>query len=134
MNYPNILLAEDDEDDQRFFLDALQELNPHVQCTVANNGVEVFNILLLKPPPPSLIFLDLNMPLMNGIECLNKLKATEIYRQIPVVILTTSNNRIHKEETEKLGADQYLIKANSFLALKEDLRKVIQNKLGCISS
>ena len=134
MTYPKILLVDDDLDDQKFFIDALQEISPNLYCSVANNGIEALEHLALKPPPPSVIFLDLNMPLMNGLECLKNLKSNTLYNEIPVVILTTSNNSVYQLETARLGAESYLTKANSFEALKINLKEVLEKRFGSIPS
>jgi len=93
----NVFLAEDDEDDQQFFIEAVKEIDNFICIYVANNGVEALaklnNMLVL----PDLIFMDINMPLMNGFECLTQLKRKIRFKNIPVVILTTSNNRSEKE-------------------------------------
>jgi len=134
MTYPKILLVDDDLDDQKFFIDALQEISPYLNCSVANNGIEALEHLALKPPSPSVIFLDLNMPLMNGLECLKNLKSNKLYNEIPVVILTTSNNSVYKLETARLGAESYLTKANSFETLKINLKEVLEKRFGNIPS
>jgi CheY-like chemotaxis protein len=110
----NIFLAEDDEDDQQFFIEAVKEIDNFICIYVANNGVEALaklnNMLVL----PDLIFMDINMPLMNGFECLTQLKRKIRFKNIPVVILTTSNNRSEKELAKVLGANFFLSKVSDF--------------------
>ncbi|MCW3091425.1 MAG: response regulator [Ferruginibacter sp.] len=65
-----ILLVDDDPDDQYLFSDAVNQIHPKIYCEIANNGAEALTILD-KTPPFDLIFMDLNMPKMNGFECLN---------------------------------------------------------------
>src|SRR6185369_504496 len=90
--HTKVLLVDDDDDDQVMFLDALGEISNDVECITMNNGVEAIKSLKILRPLPSIIFLDLNMPLMNGFECLKHLKKDEQYKKIPVVIFTTSNS------------------------------------------
>src|SRR5687767_6825903 len=92
-----ILLVEDDLDDQMFFCEALNKLQSAIECRIANDGVEALE-LVEEPPPFDLIFLDLNMPKVNGFECLKRLKDHPIHKEIPVVILSTSN---HPEDITK---------------------------------
>ena len=121
-----ILLVDDDSDDQLFFLDAINELESTLKCDVANNGLEALDYLEKIPPPPSLIFLDLNMPLMNGYECLAQLKKINQYKEIPVIIFTTSNNPSDKERTIEMGATMFLTKPPDFNVLKNKLHHILQ--------
>ena len=121
-----ILLVDDDLDDQLFFVDAINEIEPNLNCSIANNGLEAMDYLKKIPPPPSLIFLDLNMPLMNGFECLAQLKKTIGYKEIPVIIFTTSNNPADKALTISMGATMFYTKPPDFIAYKNKLRSILQ--------
>lgn len=124
--YKKLLLVDDDIDDQLFFVDAIKELAPSFECGIANNGLEALDHLEKVPPPPSLIFLDLNMPLMNGFECLAQLKKTNDYKEIPVVIFTTSNNPVDIEKAITMGAKMFLTKPPDYNVLKNKLREILQ--------
>lgn len=124
--HKKILLVDDDSDDQLFFIDAIKELEPSLECGIANNGVEALDLLKKVPPPPSLIFLDLNMPLMNGFECLAKLKEINQYKEIPVIIFTTSNHPVDVERTISMGAKMFLTKPPDFEVLKEKLDDILK--------
>ena len=126
LNHNKILLVDDDTDDQLFFVDAINELEPHLECEIANNGSEALDHLQKIPPPPSLIFLDLNMPKMNGFECLAELKNKEAYKEIPVIIFTTSNNPADKARSISMGAHMFLTKPPDFNALKIKLQGILQ--------
>src|SRR5580704_8393518 len=90
----SIFLADDDDDDCSVFGDALNELNDNVHLTVTNDGVELLDTLHETiPPPPYVIFLDINMPRKDGFESLKEIRGTEKMRGIPVVILSTSNSQ-----------------------------------------
>jgi len=121
-----ILLVDDDADDQLFFVDAIKEIEPAIDCGLANNGLEALEYLEKIPPPPYLIFLDLNMPLMNGFECLEELKKTEAYKKIPVIIFTTSSQPKDIEKTMLLGAKMYLTKPADFNSLKDKLIDILK--------
>ncbi|MEP7266369.1 MAG: response regulator [Saprospiraceae bacterium] len=121
-----ILLVDDDADDQLFFVDAIKELEPNLECDVASNGLEALVHLENVPPPPSIIFLDLNMPMMNGFECLTQLKKINEYKEIPVIIFTTSNHPIDMERTISMGAKMFLTKPPDFNVLKNKLREILQ--------
>lgn len=125
-SHKKILLVDDDTDDQLFFVDAIKELEPTLECNVANNGLEALDYLekiLLKP---SLIFLDLNMPLMNGFECLAQLKKINRYKEIPVIIFTTSNHLLDMERTISMGAKMFLTKPPDYTILKKKLSDILK--------
>jgi len=69
-----ILIVDDDPEDQEFLLEALTEIWPQADNVTKNDGAEALEYIEKNPPPPSLIFLDLNMPLVNGFEFLSKFK------------------------------------------------------------
>ena len=124
--HKKILLVEDDTDDQLFFVDAVKEIEPTLECGIASNGLEALDHLDKVPPPPSIIFLDLNMPIMNGFECLAKLKAIKQYKEIPVVIFTTSNQPVDVERTISMGAKLFLTKPPDFEVLKDKLHDILK--------
>lgn len=124
-----ILLVDDDADDQSFFLDALRAINDAIVCEVANNGVEALEHLKKTPPLPSLIFLDLNMPMMNGYECLEHIKSQRDLKEIPVIIFTTSSNPKDREVTKKLGAKIFLTKTSDLLQMRLQLSEILKLEL-----
>src|SRR5882762_252050 len=99
-----ILLIDDDEDDQFIFRDALRGISFPNDCLLASNGLEAVFKLTSDEELPAMIFLDLNMPLVNGAEFLTHIRNQPSFRQIPIVIFSTSNNPVDKEMLPKLGA------------------------------
>lgn len=122
-----ILLADDDRDDTEMFCEALIDIDQDVICHCAENGSEVLKILENQDQLPGVIFLDLNMPIMNGWECLKKLKADERYKEIPVIMISTSSHKNDLETASQQGALCYFVKPNNFNDLKDVLRSVIEN-------
>ncbi len=122
-NLKNTLLVEDDKDDQTFFMQALADIGNTMLCDVVNNGKEALEILKRSITLPSFIFMDVNMPLMNGIECLSELKKNPKTKNIPVVMLTTSKAQTIK--AIKLGAKSFIVKPDNFTALCRELEKVL---------
>ena len=110
-------------------VDAIKEIQPELECCVANNGLEAIDHLKKIPPPPSLIFLDLNMPFMNGFECLVELKKINQYKEIPVIIFTTSNHPVDMERTMAMGAKIFLTKPPDFEILKKKLHSILEKDL-----
>lgn len=108
-----VMLVEDDEDDQYLFCEALMELHPYINCQIANNGAEALE-LVKQQPPFDLIFLDLNMPKVDGFECLKRLKENPVHQHIPVVIVSTSRRPEDIEKCKLLGASMFVSKPASF--------------------
>ncbi len=79
------------------------------------------------PQVPDYIFLDLNMPRMNGTQFLKALKSTEILKNIPVIVYTTSSSLKDKEEMTSFGAAYFLTKPNSLAGLRTELEQVLFN-------
>lgn len=109
-------LIDDDVDDQEIFLSVLEEVAPSIRCYTASNGQEAINKLVSSEVKPDLIFLDLNMPLMNGKQFLKACMLLDECRNIPVIILTTSSDKRSAEETRQLGARDYITKPDKFSA------------------
>ena len=111
-NVKKCLVIDDDTDDQELFELALSDLGLGIDCATAYNGIEGLEYLRSNSFP-DIIFLDLNMPKMNGMECLKELKSDLRLKEIPVVILSTSTNTVHQAEALNLGAIQFVIKPSS---------------------
>ena len=125
MLYSNILLIDDDEDDQEIFVTALKELDSTVACQAEYSALEALQKLENSQVAADVIFLDLNMPLMNGLQFLAAVKKKESLKDIPVIILTTSSNPETIKETKALGAIDFITKPNNFYELKEILQSII---------
>jgi DNA-binding response OmpR family regulator len=85
-----ILLVDDDRDDQMLFREVLQSIDETITCDIANNGEEALNMLKSDSNLPDIIFLDLNMPRMDGKTCLEKIRATQELKHLNIVIVSTS--------------------------------------------
>ncbi|MXN93341.1 response regulator [Flavobacterium sp. Sd200] len=124
-----ILLADDDRDDREMFQEALEIINDDLLCYSAVNGDELLKQLQGLEELPDLIFLDMNMPVMSGLECLKVLKDDPRYSTIPVIMISTSSHRKEMDDSLILGAQCYFVKPNDFRDLVEIL-KVITANLG----
>lgn len=121
------LIVDDDADDIDFFCEAVHEIFTDALCSMAHDGEEALRLLRQKSGPlPDFIFLDLNMPRMDGKACLAELKKDDGLKHIPVVICSTSSDPKDKTETLALGADYYLVKAISFKKLCDDILKAVK--------
>jgi CheY-like chemotaxis protein len=122
-----ILLIDNDDDDQLIFKNALREITNDLDVALAGNGLRGLEYLRNIPaamPMPELIFLDLNMPLMNGFEFLSIIKMDPRFQNIPVVIFSTSANSADKQKAFNLGAVKFLTKSPEFAVLKDELTKI----------
>ena len=109
-----ILLMEDDADDRKYFIEALQEIDSSIECVTAKDGQQGLEILQdTACSLPDLIFLDLRMPRYNGKTCLLKIKADERLKAIPVIVYTTSREVQDSEEMQRLGAVHFISKPNN---------------------
>jgi CheY-like chemotaxis protein len=106
----NILFIEDDEIEVMKLNRTLNSLELKHNFEEAQDGEMALDKLKSNQVLPDIIFLDLNMPKMNGIEFLRILKANETLKYIPTVILTTSNNRKDVLECYSIGVSGYIIK------------------------
>jgi CheY-like chemotaxis protein len=121
-----ITLADDDEDDRLFFIDAFEELKISTIVSTVNNGRELLNFLNHPETVlPNVIFLDLNMPILNGIECLKEIKLNDRFKEIVVAIYSTSSSDQDIEDTFVLGANIYIKKPSSFDSLKKILAEIV---------
>jgi DNA-binding NarL/FixJ family response regulator len=123
----HIFLAEDDEDDRLLFSDALSEIDHFAVITHAENGKDLMSKLYLPDPLPEIIFLDLNMPIQNGYECLAEIRNSNTgLRNLRVIALTTNENKDNIDKVYSLGASYYIVKPKNFSALKAVISKALQ--------
>ncbi len=115
-----ILLADDDTDDCLFFDEALSKIPLSTQLNMLKDGVQLMSYLAANTHQlPHVLFLDLNMPLKNGFECLEEIKLSEKLKSLPVIILSTSHQENIINMLYKIGADRYIRKSVNFSKLKQ---------------
>jgi len=121
-----VLLADDDEEDRLFFIEAFQEIKIKTTVETVNDGVELMNYLSGETRKiPHILFLDLNMPRKSGLECLREIKRMENLGEMAIAIYSTSASEEDIEETFVKGANVYIKKPSSFKTLKDILEQVI---------
>lgn len=121
-----IFVVDDDQDDLMLFQDAINEIDPSIRIETAGNGVDALKKLGSEPSlDPDYIFIDLNMPLMNGIQCLQEIKKMPSRAHIPVIIYSTSSYERDIMQTINNGAFHYVVKPFSFQELCEKLKRVL---------
>ena len=122
----HIALADDDEDDCVLFKDALDELLISPQVSWAKNGDDLMqNLSKNDRPLPDIIFLDVNMPIKNGIECLKEIRGDERLKHLPVIIFSTSTQQWAVDRTYELRANLFIKKPDTFQKLKDIIQRIL---------
>ena len=124
------LLIDDDIDDQDIFQIAVNELNRKIQCFFFNNGIDALRRLQDDFPVPDIIFLDMNMPRMNGLQCLKEMKTIPRLQQTPVILFSTSSDKELLSESKIFGAKEFLVKPSSIQELSSKLYEIFHALFG----
>lgn len=120
-------LIDDDIDDHEIFCATMDTIAPTWTCVTAVNGQSALFMLQSRKVLPDIIFLDLNMPLMNGRQFLQEANRLKIIQEVPIIVLTTSSDPTTKMEILKLGARQFITKPDKFSEWELVLRQGIKN-------
>ncbi|GAB3697869.1 response regulator [Spirosoma flavus] len=115
----NVLIVDDDEDDQYLIRTAFEKDSLQYNLQFATNGTDVLEKIESPRFLPDLVLLDLNMPIINGFDVLKHMKTSPLYRHIPIVVLTTSENESDINLAYDLGANTYIVKPINHHALVE---------------
>lgn len=113
---PWILVAEDDPDDALMLKDAFAQINQH-SIEFLSNGkllVDYMEVLLADNRLPTLVLVDLNMPVLDGRGVIKELRKNLQTKSIPVIVLSTSKNKEDIDSTMALGANDFFTKPSSF--------------------
>lgn len=123
----NVALADDDEDDRFLFKEAIDEIKIQTKLSLFTNGQELMDYLSLPNVIlPQVVFLDLNMPVKNGMQCLKEIRENSELDAMSIAIYSTSSTEKDIEDTFVHGANIYINKPNSFTKLKDAIEKVLQ--------
>jgi CheY-like chemotaxis protein len=124
-----ILLIDDDADDRRYFIEAVNEIDTGIECVTANDGVQAMELLNnVQFSVPDYIFLDLRMPKINGRQCLVQIKSDERLMHIPVIVYTTSTELEESEEMARLGAVRFISKPSEMEEIYYVLSQVLEEQ------
>jgi CheY-like chemotaxis protein len=116
----HILIAEDDADDIDFFKEAVKDNCPSIELTVAEDGKKLLSVLE-KISTPDVIVLDLNMPYVNGKDCLKAIRKNNKFQHVPIVVYSTSSNQYDVEYCLSNGANHYVVKPGTY----SDISKLV---------
>jgi CheY-like chemotaxis protein len=120
------LLIDDDSDDRELFSEALSMVKPEIICDQATDAEEGFEWLQKNGEEPDLIFLDINLPAMDGWQFLTRLKTESELKHIPVIMYSTSSNAGDRKTARELGALCFITKPDAFRILQGMLGVVVE--------
>ncbi|MEP7164725.1 MAG: response regulator [Ferruginibacter sp.] len=125
-----VFLVDDDIDDQEIFSTALGRADRSVNCVFSSDGIDALEKIKNELGfIPDLIFIDLNMPRMNGKECLINIKKIERLKDVPVYMYSTSADTASIAANMELGAVDFIVKPSNIHDLTAILKKILQNQL-----
>jgi two-component system response regulator len=110
----DILLVEDNPNDAELTLRALRKTDIGARLAIARDGAEALEYMLGGRPMPRVVFLDLKLPKIDGMEVLRRIRADERTHSIPVVVLTSSQEERDITECYRLGVNSYVVKPVEF--------------------
>jgi CheY-like chemotaxis protein len=122
-----ILYAEDDPEDVDIFREAIKTIDESIACIIAKDGAEAIDALENSIILPDIVFLDVNMPMVGGRDCLIHIKSNKMLRSIPVIMYTTSTRQHDMNDFKALGASDYIIKPNTFEEVSRCLGRILLN-------
>jgi DNA-binding NtrC family response regulator len=124
----NCFLIDDDKEDQEIFCMALEGVKEHVNCIFAINAEEAFKMLENELFIPDYIFIDMNMPRINGNDILKKIKAVKRLDNVPVFLYSTYANPETISKSKQMGAAGFIIKPPRVSELTETLKFIFHEK------
>ncbi|QJP35489.1 response regulator [Nonlabens sp. Ci31] len=127
----HILLVEDNEGDVLLTMEAFEECKLKIELSVARNGKEALDFVFKKGAfkdvkTPDLILLDINMPIFNGHEVLQQIKADSKLKKIPVIMLTTSSNQMDINKAYENYCNSYVQKPLNMVEFLDAILKIEQ--------
>ncbi len=126
--YSYLFIIDDDIEDQEIFIEAVKEVSKDIQCSSSSSGEDALHSLQRSDKLPDLIFLDLNMPKLNGKQVLKEIKKVPALKDIPVIMYSTSFAPRDIEEVRQLGAAHHLLKPSRFNDLCSALDSILQKQ------
>jgi len=123
MRIHSIIVADDDSDDRLFLEDALHEVAPTKSVTSVKDGQELLS--LFGHFVPDFLFLDLEMPRKNGLECLKEIRSNPATKDLPIVVFSSTNRNYNIDVAYDMGAHLFFSKPNSYDELKLAMQTIL---------
>ncbi len=118
-----IFYTDDDQDDLEFFKEIVDTIDADVSVITQSNGTQLLEALDNPPPHPHLVFLDINMPGMNGFDVLKHVRRSN--KDLPIVMFSTSGDEDSIKKSRELGANFYVPKSGIFEHLKRSIEHAL---------
>jgi len=122
----SVLLIDDDADDRDIFTWVVKGIDPTLMVQTASDGFEALDLLKQESNTFDLIFLDLNMPRMQGLEVLQRIRQMEGRRETPVIVYSTYSNPHDMETARTSGASDYIVKGYELSIVRNELTQVLK--------
>jgi len=119
------MIVDDDPDDIDIFIDAAREVEPAVICLSAQNGLDALNVIAATNTKPDYIFVDLNMPKMNGKQFIKEIRKQPDFHDIKIIVYSTSKIDEDEKEVKLLGANEFITKPTSLDELCNDIARIV---------
>jgi CheY-like chemotaxis protein len=123
-----VMIVDDDIDDIDIFIDAVRRVDSSLCCVSAQNGIDAINLLNHGEVHPDFIFVDLNMPKLNGKQFIASLKQSHAFDDSRIIVYSTSKNERDEAEVLRLGADEFITKPISLDTLCADIARIISDE------
>lgn len=120
----HVVLADDDKDHGFLFRMVLKQVDPSKTVSIVKDGAELMDFL--KKKVPDLLFLDLNMPCKNGLECLNEIRQELQLKDLPIVVYSSSTHMTDIQKSYLHEADLYMVKPFNSFHLRNALESIIK--------
>ena len=119
-----ILLVDDDHEEAELFTAALKSVDQTIQFVPAEDGVDLLDSI--RKHKPDIVFIDINMPFLNGIECLKAVRSDPEFKYLPIIMYSTSNNQKNIIDSFNNNANLYIVKPDSYRGIIIALEKVLK--------
>ena len=118
-----VILADDDIDDIDIFKEAISAIDGNIKLEVVKNGKELMS--LLRHMLPDLLFLDLEMPQKNGLECLVEIRGDEKLKDIPTIVFSSTTRQSNIQTAYEMGGHLFLVKSPVYSELTAAIKAVV---------
>jgi CheY-like chemotaxis protein len=123
-----VMVVDDDPEDREIFCETIQSIDPAIKTIVASDGIEAVEYLNKRTSLPDFIFLDVNMPKMDGRECLASIKTNSDFNDITIIMYSTTESPTEILKYKSMGA-QFLQKPSNISSLSRSLEEVLKSRI-----